>query len=658
MKWPIQFVLLGLCALPIYATTWYIRPDGGTRYSTNITWGDCDGLGDAAYPGTTSAQWNVSTAYATGAVIQDNLGFYETATTGGTSGTTYPTFGATTTDGTVTWTKGAAYPTNQHCAFNDYRYLYQDGAYANGSTFPAWGWIIAGGDTVIIRGSIGTGVSWRVGAAPPTQTTYCVGNAYPCWGLAGDASNSYNPTIPAGTSGQHTRILGENYAACTSQTARTQLHGGTGLYIVIDLKGTSYVDVQCLDLTDFSNQTSVGGGCTAAGDCTTNGMRLYSTSTNITLADIRIHGLGANGILGPDGTGFTATDLAIIGNGSAGWNADPGDGTTGVGTANITNFNISWNGCAEEYPIVDSLPYAKCNDDNSAGYGDGFGTTTVQSPAPGWQMHFDQGVVSYNTQDGLDALHLTGTGSSMTITRVLAYGNMGQQIKIGGANGTAVNNILITNCNALRQAIPGTPSGYNTNLSDFCRAADTGVEVTVGKGAFTRFAFNTIYSANATSIEVDCDTSNGACDTTSLIDFRDNAWVGYLNNSANGYPGGGTGDYSGPIFSSVSPNPFTNSGSFYSNNLTYHPKSTWTCPQPGETNAICGTDPQLTNEVWPLYSYSNVTPLTGSPLIGAGVTISGVTVDYNGTTRPSPPTIGALEPTTPLAAGTWIPLQR
>ena len=36
---------------------------------------------------------------------------------------------------------------------------------------------------------------------------------------------------------------------------------------------------------------------------------------------------------------------------------------------------------------------------------------------PGWQAHFDQGVASYNTQDGLDALHLIGSGSSMTITR-------------------------------------------------------------------------------------------------------------------------------------------------------------------------------------------------------------------------------------------------
>jgi len=167
--------------------------------------------------------------------------------------------------------------------------------------------------------------------------------------------------------------------------------------------------------------------------------------------------------------------------------------------------------------MVDPLPYQDCTDDNVGGYGDGFGTATVPSN-PGWQVHFDQGVVTYNTQDGLDALHLTGSGSSMTITRVLAYGSMGQQIKIGGAAGTAINNVLVTNCNALRQAIPGTPSGYNSRLSDFCRAADTGIEMTVGKGATTTFDFNTVYSANATSIEIDCDTTAGACDSTSLLE--------------------------------------------------------------------------------------------------------------------------------------------
>ncbi len=59
-------------------TTWYIRTDGGTRYSANVPQGQCDGKTDAAYPGT---------------------------------------------------------GTNQPCAFKDFRYMWDDQSY-NGYTIP------------------------------------------------------------------------------------------------------------------------------------------------------------------------------------------------------------------------------------------------------------------------------------------------------------------------------------------------------------------------------------------------------------------------------------------------------------------------------------------------------------------------------------------
>ncbi len=235
------------------------------------------------------------------------------------------------------------------------------------------------------------------------------------------------------------------------------------------MAGASYVDVACLDITDFSACTK-GMGCNSnmgqLDDYAVYGIQWSNTSTNDTITDVHIHGMAANGMTGPTGDGVVMSYIDLIGNPSSGWNADAGDGTTGTGKLLVQHFNISWNGCAEEYPIVDALPYTNCHDDGSGGYGDGFGTATVVSN-PGWQATFDQGVTSYNTQDGLDALHLIGNGSSMTVTRTLAYSNMGQQIKVGGASGTAMNNIIVTNCNAMRQAIPGTPAGYNNNLSDF-----------------------------------------------------------------------------------------------------------------------------------------------------------------------------------------------
>ena len=563
--------------------TWYVRPDGGTRYSANATAGQCDGLGDAAYSG---------------------------------SGV------------------------NQHCAFNDVRNLWTDGTYTTNPNAgaPAWGWIGAGGDTYIIRGSLSTGVSYRVGQTGPNANQYM--------GLAGDPYSAGAPAPISGTPGAHTRILGENYANCSAASAKTQLHGGYGVYAVLNMQGTSYVDVQCLDITDFSacGRSGQVHGCNTnypLDDYATNGVMWNNTSTNDTLTDVHVHGISAGGMIGPTGDGVVLTRVDLIGNAGAGWNADAGDGTTGTGTLQVRNFNISWNGCTEEYPIIDSLPYNDCTDDNMGGYGDGFGTATVQSN-PAWHVTFDQGVVSYNTQDGLDALHLTGSGSSMTISRTLAYGNMGQQIKVGGAAGTAVNNVIVTNCNALRQSIPGTPAGYNTRLSDFCRAADTGVALSVGPNSTLTFDFNTIYSASATGVEVDCDNTNGPCGATSLVDYRDNTFIGFMNNSADGYPSGGSGDYSNPIYDGTGVWPFGNAGSVFSNNITFHPKSNWTCPAHGETNSLC-IDPLLSDETWHLYGPNDAQPTASSPVLGQGVSLPSVTTDYLGQTRANPPSIGAYE---------------
>src|SRR5579875_1455426 len=78
-----------------WAKTWYVRPDGGTRYSHNVS-GQCDGLADAAYPG---------------------------------------------------------HGKNQHCAFREFRYMWDDDSGRVG----AGEWVMAGGDTVIIRGCAASG---------------------------------------------------------------------------------------------------------------------------------------------------------------------------------------------------------------------------------------------------------------------------------------------------------------------------------------------------------------------------------------------------------------------------------------------------------------------------------------------------------------------
>lgn len=559
-------------------TTWYVRPDGGTRYSAVMTSGQCDGKADAAYPGT---------------------------------------------------------GTNQHCAFNDVRFLWQDGSYTTGSTFPGYGWVIAGGDTVIIRGSISTGVSYRIGWDNPS--TYCNSMTNICFGLTGNAVGSGMPPPPSGTATQHTRILGENYAACTSQSSRTQLHGGWGVWGVINMGGASYVDLGCLDITDFSNcgRDMDTVPCDSTQDFAHDGLMVDNTSTHDTLTDVRIHGMASDGIVGPTGDGFVATDLAIVGNADAGWNADRGDGTTGSGSLLVQNFDISWNGCVEEYPIVDPEPYFSCTDQSSGGYGDGFGTATVPSPTPGWQVHFDQGVAHYNTQDGLDALHISGTGSTMTVTRVLAYGNQGQQLKVGGATATIRNSVIVGNCEAMStQAIPGAPAGFGANLSNSCRAGNTAVLINVTPGDPATFQGNTIFSAGYIGLEVEYATSDTG--PTNTLAYNDNVFVGFYNADSQ--------QNSTPIYSNTNLNMLTNPGASWSNNATFGQRGNWACAHAGETGALC-TDPGLVDETYHAYGYGNMKPASStSAVVGAGVAVPDLTTDYNGATRPNPPSMGALEP--------------
>ena len=577
MKRFVSLIFL-FCTIPVFATTWYVRPDGGTRYSVNEKNGQCNGMYNAAYPGA---------------------------------------------------------GVNQNCAFGDVRYLWTDGSYGN------WGWVGAGGDKYLVN----CPTDCRVGYSGPNDSSsdYFLGRP-------GDPAGSGAPVPPSGTANAHTQILGANFANCASDSAKAHINGGYGTYSVFNLSGVSYVDLACFDITDHSSCGRQGqlNACSTnspRSDFADSGIRTNNTTTNVTITDVRVHGLAVNGMVGATGTGVSLLRVALVGNASSGWNLDDGSGTTGTGTLDMNYFSVLWNGCAEEYPIVDTMPYQDCTDDNSSGYGDGVGTATTTS-SPAWIMNITNSTAAYNTQDGFDLLHLEGGGSRLTITNSLAYGNMGQQLKVGAAS-TARNNLLIGNCNALRQSIPGTPAGYNSRLSDFCRAADVAVRINVQDSAPTYFQLNTLYSANTIGLEVNCSAKT-TCTSLSTLVYQDNIFVGFLNNVADGYPSNWpyTGNYADPVYLDVPSisELFSNAGSAFSYNVTYHPKSYWTCPntKDDETNGIC-EDPQLTDETWHTYGYGDMAPVSGSRVIKAGIAIPGVTVDYTGNTRPDPPSIGALE---------------
>ncbi|MEO6804640.1 MAG: Ig domain-containing protein [Edaphobacter sp.] len=559
-------------------TTWYVRADGGTRYSASQTLGQCDGKSDAAYPG---------------------------------SGT------------------------NQHCAFNDVRYLWTDGTntFNPQTNFPAWGWIGSGGDTYIIRGG-----PWRIGQNGPNNNQG--------FGLQGDPYDAGIPAPLKGTSGQHTRILGENFGACTTSN-QTQLFGGYGVGFALDLRGAQFVDVECIDLTRHSQCIKYGSPAIPApcntqyplDDYATTGILTNTSTHDVLLQDMYIHGFISRGINGPIGGAVSATRVDIAYNGAAGWDFDDGNATPNVnGVINLSYVTIEWNGCNQAYPGTGAV---SCYSQSTGGYGDGIGTPSGTCLT----SHVDHTIFRYNTQDGFDMLHNDTGSCSLNVTDSMSYGNNGQQFKWGPADNPAVftNNVAIGNCNRLSKPMPGQPSTYNANLSDFCRAQDTIVPGLPPGGSLT-MENNTIVSYAPTIVDFECSTSN--C-STSTFTFKNNIMIGYDNPAT--YGDGSQVGGPGAFFFSAPVN------GIRSNNIYYGMGHGFTCPSnysgDGTGTAELCTNPMLINQ--PTGNGGNfveteldnfnfdITP--GSPAVGAGLFLPGLTVDYTGATRGNPPSIGAYE---------------
>ncbi len=606
MRFPVRWLSLLCCfgfTVSLSAqTTWYVRADGGTRYSANrVAAGlsaQCNGKTNAPYSG----------------------------------------------DGGQ----------NENCAFNDYRFLYDDQA-----TYGVLQWVIAGGDNVIIDNA----KAWRVGWDGDTSQ-----NELWCTGFSGGPYGCFNPPIPACTAAQPTRILGKNYAACSvgnaqDPTKMTQIFGGHGVYAVLNLTGTQNVQVECLELTRHSN--CVVHGSPLNNDCHTptadGGLQDYDSdgvitnqqTAGITLQDMWIHGHTDRGIIGPIGGAVTANRVDIDTNGMAGWDFDDGSSTPSVnGTLTMHYSTIQFSGCNQEYPFADKVPVQVCYDQSSGGYGDGIGTPT----GTGLNVSIDHSLFQYNTQDGADFGHVDTGNFNLSIASSLFVGNMGGNPKWGPAFSTAtvVNNLILANCLRMSAPLSGAPSGYNQYLSQFCRAGD-GVSFESYNGNNTLFAGNSMTTYAPTTIDMQCATQNGVqnCSNTTYT-FADNIFRGYDNPATYSLGGqvGGPGLYCGASCNSSTAliGRITRQNNLYygfrgsclANTVSYAATGT-------STQETCA-DPQFSGEPASFTTEAaldgfNFNLASGSPAAGAGVTLlPQLSSDYNNATRPNPPSIGAIEP--------------
>ncbi|HZY64222.1 MAG TPA: choice-of-anchor Q domain-containing protein [Edaphobacter sp.] len=503
-----------------------------------------------------------------------------------------------------TGTADAAYRghgSHQPCAFKHPYYLFTTGEYNNK------GWVVQGGDTIIIRGG-----PYRMGYKGP--------EAKDMWGSCpGDPYGCSMPPLPSGTSDHPTRLLGENYQSCNK---KTQLFGGYALSTIVNLSGSKNIDVECLELTDHSQCTRMGAGHPASEGChgdfplsdyAGSGISTNADTSDIVLKNLDIHGLTSRGIIGAIGGNVTVDHVRIAFNGGAGWDFDDGRGTESTPNASVhaTYLTVEWNGCNEEYPITHRIPAFSCFDQNSGGYGDGVGT-------PGTSLNFscDHCTFRYNTQDGLDLLHVRG--SLISITNSISYGNMGQQWKMGAMRKVLFeNNVTVHNCRRMSAAMAGAPEGYHRYLSLFCRAAGDGFGMLVNDDGNYTLRNNSFAGYGATTYDITC---SGHCSKANII-FQNNLHIGYKDPVGGQLPG---------IFymSGLPKNPFA----ARDHNIYYRMR---TCPSGFSEHCInpkIVNMPEWTGEA--SLDALNFHLTSGSPARGAGVSVQGLKNDFDGKGRP------------------------
>ena len=601
---------LFLLAPMAHATVWHIRHDGGNN-------SQCTGLANAPYPGSGSG---LSCAY-------DHP--YEMLTFAGA------------------WT---AFANGDTMEFDD----------PPTNTVPYY----------MGEQNGGVGMDWHTqvgGICPPPNSPASSGNT--CW----------MPVLP-----NNTTIKGQNFGSChtsghTGLVTPTVLSGINGIEQVLFVDSTQGVTISCIEVTQPDTCTSEGfsfgpGQCGSTNNFIKSAGLMLEFATdqgpaNMTLTDFAVVGSSSRGIIGShlnrlSTDVFNGSDIYIIGNGAAGWDGDGGGcGTSceSVGTMNLTNIDIEWNGCVAVQPYNISItPEANpngfnyCYGQNTSGYGDGF----VQIAAGNFTLNVHHSLFKYNTQDGFDAVHLNDDPTTNPITNIdtsWSEGNAGQTFKIGaGSSASAINNVSISNCHVLSQSatFPNNPVGWTTlDGGDTCRAAGDEWAFALRASTAITVENNTSVGYGTTMWYVSCPS--GTCTGANFI---------FKNNLSKGYPDPGN---SGRLASGF----FLDTGvlaSYFTatNNLWNTMDSGCPDPQISDTTFQC-SDPLLVAESNIDAINPNIT--SSSPAIANGVFISGITVDYNGTSRPNPPAIGAFEfagglptvatPTASPVAGTYTSAQ-
>ncbi|WP_460761459.1 right-handed parallel beta-helix repeat-containing protein [Lysobacter fragariae] len=399
-------------------------------------------------------------------------------------------------------------------------------------------------------------------------------------------SDGYMQPIPSGPStSMPTRFLGKT---------GTRLVGVAGVHRVLNLEGSSNVEIGNLEVTDDSDCVYKHSDQTVACNDAAQWARvgLYAhRSSNVWLHDLNIHGMAARGMNAGGLNNWTMERIKLNRNGTAGWDGNVGDDGSNSGRIVLRDIEIAWNGCGER--VATGEPWA-CWAQQSGGYGDGLGTTDT-----GGQWLIEDAYVHHNTSDGLDLRYMDGAdATNVTLRRIHAVANAGNQVKVKG-NALIESSVLVGHCSFFK-------GKYDMLEGDLCRGDGSTLQLVMTGHDTAIVRNNTLVGEGATQI------GHSEGDSTDRIYIQNNVVIGFPY-------------YLGPGSQSMFDGGKAKAARHFSGNLAWNTRS---CP----ANTTCNQNPKLTGMALDRF---DAEPLAGSPVIGTAVATSCAGLDFRRRSRPA-----------------------
>ena len=273
------------------------------------------------------------------------------------------------------------------------------------------------------------------------------------------------------------------------------------------------------------------------------------TGTNITIENNWIHGIAQWGVTTGSLSGLTESGNTISGNGGGGFGIGQNDSGSTInfnGATKVSNETIVFNGCGEVYPMhssdpFDTLNYHNCSDDTSGHIlADGWACEASSCDLNSSDTVTLTNVnVSYNTKGGIDNLHMNATGT-LYAYRVRAEGNESQQMKINYASAYVENSQLINDCNYFQgqpfetiydfagNLLPNASAGSNW---DFCRAGGNTIRIAVQGSGVYNVSNSTLYSNGGNQVELPGDVT---CTSSERVNLNNNLFINAPDHTYNG----------------------------------------------------------------------------------------------------------------------------